>query len=133
LEFLNTEIPVLKIATGIESPKYYYYLNCVPTYYLKTKKCHGSTGKISGVLFGKKNSSSRSSILSEKASKTGKFSVAILKIVEFPQSDFLKWLEQCNLYAACLTSFSTLSCRGGRPRRFSIAAVGVVLIQPVIH
>jgi hypothetical protein len=31
---------------------------------------------------------------SKKASKTGKFSVAILKIAECPQSDFFKCLEQ---------------------------------------
>jgi hypothetical protein len=51
--------------------------------------------------------SARGSILSEGASKTGKSSVATLKIAECPQSEFLKILEQCNLYAACLASFST--------------------------
>jgi hypothetical protein len=80
-----------------------------------------------------RSNTSRCSILSEGASKTGKSSVAILKIAECPRSDFLKWPEQCNLYAACLASFSTTSCRGGRPRRVSIAAVGVVLVQPVIR
>jgi hypothetical protein len=41
---------------------------------------------------------SRGSILSEGASKTGKYSVTILKIVKFLQSDFLTWLEQSGLF-----------------------------------
>jgi hypothetical protein len=52
--------------------------------------------------------------------------------MECPQSDFLKWLVQCNLYAACLASFLTTSCRGGRPRRVAIATVAVMLIQAFI-
>jgi hypothetical protein len=41
-------------------------------------------------------------------------------------------MEQCSLYAVCLASFSTKSCKSGRPRRISNAAAGVVLIQPDI-
>jgi hypothetical protein len=60
--------------------------------------------------------------VAEGASQTGKSSVAILKIAECSQSDFLYWLEQRDLPA----SFSTTSCRG------SIAAVGVVLIPNLL-
>jgi hypothetical protein len=62
-----------------------------------------------------RSNTSRVSILSEGANKTEKSSVSILKIAECPESDFLKRLEQCNLYSAYLASFSTTSCRGGRP------------------
>jgi hypothetical protein len=53
------------------------------------------------------------SILSAGASENGRSSDAILKIAECLQTDFLKWFEQCKLYAACLDFLSTTSCRGG--------------------
>jgi hypothetical protein len=55
-----------------------------------------------------------------------------LKIAECPQSDLLKWLEQCNLYAACLAFFQPQFAEVLDPGLVSIADVGVVLKQPVI-